>query len=285
MEKFKKGSPFDKVFGDYIEGKEIGYGGFGHVYIATHRITGQLYAVKSSSVSMVREFEHAIICDHRNILTPIELWYNESKYFLVMELVVPASKFKYSMLSAHQKSMFGLQLASAVHHMHQQGIMHCDIGQTNIGFYLSEDGQLILKLFDFGLSKLVSEHDDQKSLGGFQMDGKLSFMSPETIKNNSTSPPNDCWAMCLVIVEIFLETNTPFMEQGLKNPSNVLALASKIGSLEESPIPESFREDKSPFGTILLEILERGLAIEPERRDLETIIRLLEKLIALSAES
>jgi serine/threonine protein kinase len=275
----KKGNPFEN---SYIKGEVLGVGGFGHVFSCSNRITGVLYAIKVSSSSMGKEFAFGDLCRHQHILSPIELWFDGSVYFLVMPQILPASKLNYTKMTRLIKSTFGLQLASAVHHMHQLGIMHCDIGQTNIGFSLSERGQLELKLLDFGLSKLVSEHDDQKSRGGFQMDGMLSFMSPETVRENSMSPPNDCWAMCLVILEIFLEINTPFMEQGLKEPPNVLALSSKIGDLEESPIPASFRQDQTPFGLCLLQILETGLAMEPERRDLETIIRLLEKLVSLS---
>lgn len=278
-----KGNPFESF---YQRIKELGHGGFGEVTLCQHKITGVKVAIKESGTSMVPEMTVGILCSkHKNILTPNELWFDGTKYFLVMPVIFPASKFEYSTLSLHQKSIFCFQLASAVHHMHQLGFMHCDIWQQNIGFYLSEDGDRILKLFDFGLSKRVLEGDDQKSLGGFQLDGKLSCMSPETIKSNTMSTSNDLWAMCLIIQEIFIETNKPLMELGLKDSSNVLALSLKIGSLKESPISDSFRQDQTPFGRCLLEILETGLAIEPKARDLEKIIRLLEQLVDLSAES
>jgi len=89
--------------------------------------------------------------------------------------------------------------------------------------------------------------------------------------------------MC--IMEIMMGLRTPSVFSLFPQQQNTAALVWKIGTLKESPIPASFREDQTPFGLCLLQILETGLAIEPERRDLETIIRLLKQLVALSAES
>jgi hypothetical protein len=40
----------------------------------------------------------------------------------------------------------------------------------------------------------------------------------------------------------------------------------KIDKLTEPPIPEVFKTDKSPTGILLLQILRRGLALDPEAR-------------------
>ena len=292
----KFGNPFNiSERGLYIKGPLLGEGAFGTVIECNHVISGQPCAIKVSHLSMEIEYGIGAFCRHPHILSPIELWFDGLQFFLVMDLILPASKLDYTKCHSKAKSMFAFQLASAVDHMHIMGFMHCDIGQTNIGFCLSEDGQFKLMLLDFGLAKEIPKDTSHASVSpsGDQIDGTIAYMAPETIRKNCCLHWNDVWALTLVIVEMFCGINVPYMTKNVDDPKGTknvddlkgIIVAWKLIELPESPIPASFRADESPFGKILLEILETGLAIEPERRDLKKILRLLEQLIALSAES
>ena len=283
----KFGNPFNISEGGlYIKGQLLGEGGFGTVIECKHVISGKPCAIKVSHLSMEIEYGIGAFCRHPHILSPIELWFDGLQFFLVMDLILPASKLDYTKCHSKAKSMFALQLASAVDHMHKMGFMHCDIGQTNIGFCLSEDEQFKLMLLDFGLAKEIPKDTSHASVApsGDQIDGTIAYMAPETIRVNCCLHWNDVWALTLVIVEMFCGINVPYMTKNVDDPKGFI-VAWKLIELKESPIPASFRQDQTPFGKLLLQILETGLAMEPERRDLEKIIQLLKQLVSLSAES
>jgi len=63
---------------------------------------------------------------------------------------------------------------------------------------------------------------------------------------------------------------------------SVLNIQTKIDALTRPPIPAIFKEDSSPSGKLLLQILRRGLAIDPaERLTFPELEHLLQELIAL----
>jgi serine/threonine protein kinase len=317
----KKGDPFNPVSGSYIRGNVLGFGGFGDVYSCQHKVTGELVAIKVSKISMESEYEASILCHHKNILFPYDLWFDDLNYFLVMEQILPASRINYKVQDRVQIAKWSLELATAVSHVHKNDFMHCDIGHRNIGFSIGVSG-IELKLLDFGLAKKIQKGTSLLEVSekrGEQLEGFIPYMSPETIMMNTLSTFNDVWALALVILEMFLGINTPYMNEGLQKPNGFI-VASKIAdvakydfsrnrdlfSKDKTPLSESFlqilqsdsmiqtkslnlekippvfREDKSPFGTILLEILETGLAIDPDKRNLARMIELLEQLIAIS---
>jgi len=271
----KSGNPFARY---YAKGTLLGSGSSGNVFSAINRETGERCGIKVSAKPLYDEFRIGSLFNHPNLLRPVELWFDGIDYYLVMDLLSQVSMLDLVGLTTHEKVLFFLQLAEAVHHMHECGFLHCDIKPRNFAFDVSELGATrILKLLDFGLAKPILEPS--------KIVGTVAYSSPEALRENCFSTASDVWAVAMCIMEIMMGLRTPCVFSIFPQQQNTAALVWKIGTLKESLIPASFREDKSLFGTILLEILETGLAIEPERRDLKKILNLLEQLIAISAES
>jgi serine/threonine-protein kinase len=270
----KPGKPFDSV---YTKGKLLGAGSSGSVFLARNKTTGEECVIKVSYKSMCDEFRIGSLFDHPNLLRPIELWFDGIDCYLVMDLLSQVSMLDLEGVTMQEKVLFFVQLAKAVQHMHECGFLHCDIKPSNFAFGVSFGATRVLKLLDFGLAKPIS--DDANLLG------TVAYFSPEALRENCSTTASDVWAVAMCILEIMMGLRTPYVFSLFPGQLNLRALGWRIGGLKELQIPASFRADETPFGRCLLEILETGLAIEPERRDLKKIIVLLEQLVALSAES
>jgi serine/threonine protein kinase len=269
------GNPFASC---YTKGRLLGTGSSGNVFSAINRKTGVRHAIKVSAKPLHYEFRIGSLFNHPNLLRPVELWFDGIDYYLVMDLLSQVSMLDLAGVTMREKVLFFLQLSEAVQHMHKCGFLHGDIKPGNFAFDVSPSGATrILKLLDFGLAKLIS--DDAKLLG------TVAYLSPEALRENCSTTASDVWALTMCIMEIMMGLRTPSVFSLFPQKPTMASLVWRIGTLKESPIPASCREDETPFGKLLLQILETGLAMEPERRDLEKIIQLLKQLVSLSAES
>jgi serine/threonine protein kinase len=108
-------------------------------------------------------------------------------------------------------------------------------------------------------------------------------MSPEVLKNCQYSDRSEIWALMSFLIEIL--TGKPMILHSFSGALGSVAtihVQLKIDKLREPPIPEVFKTDKTPAGILLLQILRRGLAINPaERITFPELERLLQELIAL----
>jgi serine/threonine protein kinase len=259
----KKGNPFDKFF----EYDEIGWGAFGSIFQLEYS-DGAIKAIKVVNAGLretqkilkaLNEAEIGMQIKHPHLLSIEEVWYDGSRFFFVMDLIEPlvASNLQESVKG---KLQLFQQLVSAVAHLYSQGILHRDIKIANTGLKLGEDGKQQLVLLDFGEACKISEHYSECA-------GTVLNMSPEVVKECQFSDLSEVWAlMCYfvelltgksMILELFDETHF-YISQ--------LHKEMKIDSLTEPPIPEVFKTDKSPSGLLMLQILERGLAIDPKER-------------------
>jgi serine/threonine protein kinase len=271
----KIGNPFDES----EDVKEIDEGAFGSVYQMQLR-DGQLKAVKvleagaTHSERFTKALNEATISrqmQHPNIVKTHEVWYDGIRIFIVMELLTQLSKpfFPHSSL----KSKIGMiqQLVSALIHMHSQGFLHIDIKPQNIG--VKTDGQLCL--FDFGESSKKSEHHSKCA-------GTVLFMAPEVVKYCQYSESSEMWAFICFLIEFLIgESAILSLFESIAGLGQI-DVQLKIDLLTEPPIPAVFKEDKSLSGILMLQILERGLAIDAKARlTFSELEALLEELITL----
>ena len=149
----------------------------GAVYVVEHVNTGGQYALKILTDYMHIEDSHAerfrrearasarVICD--NVVRIIDADTAPEfggAPFLVMELLkgrdlgaVLADRKK---LPWDETLVILKQVATALDKAHQAGIIHRDLKPENIFLHENELGQTIVKLVDFGISKMVSTGDD-----------------------------------------------------------------------------------------------------------------------------
>ncbi len=177
-----------ETIGPYMLGVRLGEGGFGAVYEAAHRETGQRVAIKflhgtrqlepEVQNRFVREVSLMQSLDHENIVRHFDAGLHEGSIYCAMELVECGSLKEVlqarGSLPWPEAAEVALQLCRALEHAHEKGCVHRDLKPANL--YLSEDG--MVKLGDLGLARDLNK--DRLTVQG-QTVGTWRYMAPEQI--------------------------------------------------------------------------------------------------------
>lgn len=258
----QKGNPFDQ----YDEIDSIGEGAFGSIYRVKKRIFGIFKAIKVLNagpletpkiMKALNEAEIGLQMKHPNILTIEEVWYDGTRFFFIMDFIEPLTSSSLPE-SRKEKLVLFQQLVSAAAHLYSKGVLHRDIKIQNTGLMIGE--KLRLVLFDFGEACKFSDHYNECA-------GTALYMSPEAINFNQYSDKSEIWALLSFLIEILTgKAMILHLFSGALGSIATIHVQLKIDSLKEPPIPAVFKEDDSQVGKLLLQILERGLAIDPKAR-------------------
>jgi calcium-dependent protein kinase len=119
--------------------------------------------------------------DHPNIIKFYETYRDQNYFHIVMEYCPGGELFEklteVGKFSEEKTAKIILMLLSALKHLHDKNIAHRDIKPENV-IYEEVDGEIRVKLIDFGLSKLVGKD-------GRVMKTKLGtpyYVSPEVLE-------------------------------------------------------------------------------------------------------
>lgn len=167
----------------------LGRGGMGEVYLAEHVTMHRRAAIKLISPRISRnpraieqfltEARTIAALDHPNIVHAYNVDTLGDQYYLVMEYVEGESLQE--LVEAHgplpiPEAADGIrQCAEGLSHVHDQGILHCDIKPAN----LLINGQGVVKILDLGMARLIQ---GERAAGSQPQDGLLGsvdFMAPE----------------------------------------------------------------------------------------------------------
>jgi tRNA A-37 threonylcarbamoyl transferase component Bud32 len=194
----------------------IGQGGMGKVYKVRHIHLSRTFALKIISNQVAetdearelfyREARFASAMAHPNITTVVDFGEDEKVgMFMVMELVdgeaLNRVLFRDKQLSVRKACDIVLQLAEALHYIHKQGVVHCDIKTENI--LISEQEQegkrnkTIIKLLDFGLARSLTASRASTSLSGTP-----HYVAPERIRGEPASPASDVYGVGILLYEL-----------------------------------------------------------------------------------
>lgn len=110
-------------------------------------------------------------------------------------------------LTEDQCRCFMFQITDAIHYLHSRNITHRDMKPDNILLKDSEDMTLV-KITDFGLSKIVTEGTCMKSLLGTP-----NYVAPEVLQPSVTKYTSkvDVWSMGVMLFAM-LSGTLPFAE-------------------------------------------------------------------------
>ncbi|QDS98376.1 serine/threonine protein kinase [Adhaeretor mobilis] len=149
-------------YGDYKVLYGVGAGTFARVFRATHKVTGEQFAIKvlrkryssipDEAEQFRREGELGMQLKHPNIVAIHEVFSKGSVHYLVMDFVEGRNlrdfykvRGKFEPLEA---TRILIDMVTGLHYSFQQGVSHRDLKMSNV--ILSSDGQA--KLLDFGLA-------------------------------------------------------------------------------------------------------------------------------------
>jgi tRNA A-37 threonylcarbamoyl transferase component Bud32/tetratricopeptide (TPR) repeat protein len=173
-------------FGDYELIDVLGRGGMGVVYRARQISLDRLVAIKMianaefAGEEQLRRFrveaEAVAMLDHPGIVPVLEVGSFEDRRYLSMKLIDgrPLSEALVELKSdPREAARVVADVAGAVHHAHQRGILHRDLKPANI--LLDRAGRPYVT--DFGLAKRTKS-DEGLTVTGAVL-GTPSYMSPE----------------------------------------------------------------------------------------------------------
>jgi serine/threonine-protein kinase len=114
-----------------------------------------------------------------------------------------------------------LQASVGLLHAHAAGIVHRDVKPSNLWLTRRGDGSPLIKVLDFGISKLAEAHEGEKRLTETSSSfGSPSYMSPEQVRSaKRVDSRSDAWSMGVVLFELLTQA-LPF---DADNVSGVLA--------------------------------------------------------------
>ena len=164
----------DPLIGQVLEDRYkidriLGTGGMGKVYLATNLNTEKPYAIKvmhsellhngDAQKRFTREARAISAIAHPHIVELYDFGQTPTGLpFLVMEYLVGTSLRTYlddtkSGLPLSQALCVAMQIARALQHVHERGIIHRDIKPDNL--FITKAGQL--KVLDFGIARVRKE--------------------------------------------------------------------------------------------------------------------------------
>jgi serine/threonine protein kinase/tetratricopeptide (TPR) repeat protein len=194
--------------GPYQIVKRVGAGGMGEVYSARDTRLGRVVALKflagefdtAALARFGREARTAAALNHPSICTIHDVGEFEGRPFLVMEFL--QGQTLAGPLPSRQLVALAIELAGALSHAHQQGIVHRDIKPSNI--VITSDGHA--KVLDFGIAKQTSGPPAEKTVtmvtsAGVAV-GTLPYMSPEQALGQELDARSDVFSFGVVLYEM-----------------------------------------------------------------------------------
>ena len=266
------------------QGRFIGGGTFGTVYLAVNLDTGGLMAVKeirfqelTSSPNLFKQIHDEMnvmeMLRHPNIVEYYGIEVHREKVYIFEEYCQGGSL---TQLLEHGRiedeivlQVYALQMLDGLMYLHSQGVVHRDIKPDNILL----DHMGVIKFVDFGAAKVlsrrsISTNGTRRSSSflqpgavnaqGQSLQGTPMYMAPEVVKGETQGRENamDIWSLGCVILECAKGTR-PW-----HNLDNEWAIMFHIGMAKQTPaLP-----DESQLSPLGIDFIRQCLTIDPEKR-------------------
>ncbi|XP_036179025.1 mitogen-activated protein kinase 4 [Myotis myotis] len=220
----EKGDCFASVYGydlggRFVDFRPLGFGVNGLVLSATDSRTCRKVAVKKVTLSDARSMKHALReikiirrLDHDNIVKVYEVLgpkganlqgelFKFSVAYIVQEYMETdlARLLEQGTLAEEHAKLFMYQLLRGLKYIHSANVLHRDLKPANI-FISTED--LVLKIGDFGLARIVDQHYSHK---GYLSEGLVTkwYRSPRLLLSpNNYTKAIDMWAAGCILAEM-----------------------------------------------------------------------------------
>ena len=186
----------------------IGSGGMAYVYKALCHRLNRYDAVKimrdetASNEEFRKRFraesQAVAMLSHPNIVSVYDVSHSDDVEYIVMELVDGITLKQYlqkaGALSPSEVLSFTSQIAKALDHAHDKGIIHRDIKPQNI--MLLKDG--MIKVADFGIASLQNDIEDSSD----ETVGSVHYIAPEQARGAAPDARSDIYSLGIVMYEM-----------------------------------------------------------------------------------
>jgi len=210
----------------YTRSRPLGSGGMAEVYLAHDEVLDRDVALKvlkeqyAGNEEFVRLFRRearsAARLNHPNIVSVYDQGRSEDgTYYIAMEYV-PGGTIKdhvldKGVLDSRTAIEFASQIAQALGHAHEHGVIHRDIKSRNI--LLTQTGHA--KVADFGIARAATATTTGSR--SHPILGTPGYMSPEQAKGDRIGPQSDLYSLGVVLYEMLTGT----LPYGGENPASM----------------------------------------------------------------
>lgn len=203
----------DRYIGTMLDGRYeilsvLGEGGMAVVYKALCHRLNRYDAVKIMRDDMATDEEfrsrfcaeaHAVaMLSHPNIVAVYDVSHNDAIEYIVMELVDGITMRQYmdkrGALAVNETVHFVKQMAKALGHAHERGIIHRDVKPQNV--MVLRDGTI--KIADFGIAALENEIYENKGMAV----GSIHYIAPEQARGEMPDARSDIYSLGVVMYEM-----------------------------------------------------------------------------------
>ena len=130
--------------------------------------------------------------------------------------------------------MIGHQMARGLEKAHAAGVIHRDLKPANVFLTMRDNGSMLVKLLDFGVSKLLNDAGGARITGSGAPNGTPLYMSPEQAEGkDDTDGRADIWSLGAVLYEA-LAGAPPFADRGSYHGTIVGILTSRAKLLHDA---------------------------------------------------
>ncbi len=280
--------PAGSKLGRFQIASVLGQGAMGVVYLANDPDIERPVAIKTVrpegvggeslqdlETRFLREARLAGRLQHPNIVTVYDVGRDHGVCFIAMEYVDghPLTRYLGAGAELPLSARVGIirQVAEALGHAHERGVLHRDVKPGNI--LVAKGGRV--KVTDFGIGKFTEAATSELTRAG-QMVGSPAYMSPEQVKGEKLDGRSDLFSLGIVLYEL-LTGARPFSGE------SITTLVYQILHTE----PRDPLELKSDLPVSTREVVARLLAKAPDRRpaNAQEFIRELRRIEKFQRES
>jgi eukaryotic-like serine/threonine-protein kinase len=257
--------------GKYRIERLIGRGGMGAVFSATNVAIGKRVALKflnreaaqdrDRALRFQREAQAAGMVESDHIVHVFDSGTSEDGLpFLVMELLqgedLRERLRREGSLASDAAVNVTTQVLRALVRAHAAGIVHRDLKPDNVFLCRRDDGSILVKLVDFGISKLSRGSKLERLTRRGTVLGSAYYMSPEQAQaSDDVDQRSDIFSVGAMLFEM-LAGRPPHLGRTLE--AILVAICT-----QDAPDVREFRKDTAPE---LAAAVTRALAREPQER-------------------
>lgn len=263
--------------GPYRVVTTIGVGGMAEVLKVQDTQTGQYRALKihfsatdddAIHLRYRREQRALAHCDHPNVVKAYEYGVHEGRPFVVMEFVqgVPLTRFleERDLVPGIERDkmacLLGIQIASALDHIHSRHLLHCDLKPDNILVTSDET----VKLVDFGITVDLGQ---EGALADGELVGTYAFCSPEQVSGTPLDHRSDLYSLGVVLY-LLITGKLPFVAE------NAIGYIFRHTSAPPEAPEQYYPGIPAELRALLLQLLEKRPLDRPQSgRDVERALK------------